>query len=411
MPSSSINSHSETSLHERRLKERDRRHSLLEKRTSSSSVDVDVIPQSFHSHILGDYLDNKRLHPTTKLRDVVADCKAYGRFITHEGSQYPHLFKRFKQDEMGFDAYYRSWRHACCRDQILRKEWASISSFLNPMEVSALRSASPSFAMARMVKFFQVKESLHQAMIASQQHQEKSSDTGGYYSEEDIFDDARLGADVIAVFKDRFRQVEGDGGGGGGFDAIDNITRFHLVFLEAAARSERERLLREELGCHGLDLRRDSQFCKNYIDGDTDASLQEVVATMKISSFLFDHGGHRCFSANRELMKARMKQMMECRLFPCWYQACEAALALPLLDWDSYGYDGGDEEGDEYEDYDSDEVYDSDDGWEGEKGGHSPRYAFLYRRHFFNYSTDFEGDDEEDDDDDFSYSMSDDEWE
>jgi len=99
-------------------------------------------------------------------------------------------------------------------------------------------------------------------------------------------------------------------------EGIDFVARFTSISRGRAACPERERLLREELWRHGLRLRGDSQFCKNYIEGDTSASLQEVVATMKMTSKLFGHG-HRCFSANHEVLKARMRKFMQERKYSC----------------------------------------------------------------------------------------------
>ena len=48
-----------------------------------------------------------------------------------------------------------------------------------------------------------------------------------------------------------------------------------------------------------LTLREDSRFSAEYIRGDTDASVEQVVAIMKLTALLFQQGGHRCWSQNR----------------------------------------------------------------------------------------------------------------
>jgi len=152
------------SLLARRKSERDRRESVLKKR-SASCLDFEAIPSSLRCHIFGDYLDDARLRPNAKLKDVVANVQAYERFISHEGSQLPHLFKRFKEDEEGFDAYYQSLqRLSVYSEQALGTEWARMSSFLSPWEVKALRRASPTFAITRMVKYCWVKQCLDHAI-------------------------------------------------------------------------------------------------------------------------------------------------------------------------------------------------------------------------------------------------------
>jgi len=253
--------------------------------------------------VFGDYLDNARLRPNAKLKDVLANMQAYERFIGHEGSEHPQLFKRFKEDKEGFDAHYQPLLRVCIyRDKTFCAEWEKISLFLSPWDMRALRRASQAFAIARMVKFYQVEKCLDQAIIIA-------SHIG---SEDQILMDAWLRTRIRAAFRDRF--IEG----------VDFVARFKATLL---GRSERERLLRAELLRHGLELRSESNTCKRYIEGDTDASLQEVVATVKLITALFTHGGSRCFSKNFTRLRARMARHMKEMRYSCWYQACDAALA------------------------------------------------------------------------------------
>lgn len=85
---------------------------------------------------------------------------------------------------------------------------------------------------------------------------------------------------------------------------------------------DRRAQLAQELAAHGLTLRPDSKFCRQYIRGETSASLQEVVATMKLTSFLFSFG-HRTWSRWHNTLETAMKIRMQTGQFECWYAACE----------------------------------------------------------------------------------------
>lgn len=100
-----------------------------------------------------------------------------------------------------------------------------------------------------------------------------------------------------------------------------------------------------ELADHGLDLRPDSKFCRQFIRGETNASLQEVVATMKLTSYLFSFG-HRTWSRWHSVLENSMRIRMQTGQFTCWYEACEDTIqtnAASVLNDDS--------------DYDSDSDY------------------------------------------------------
>lgn len=84
----------------------------------------------------------------------------------------------------------------------------------------------------------------------------------------------------------------------------------------------RKEQLKAELAAHGLALRSDSQFCNQYIRGETTASLQEVVATMKLTSFLFGFG-HRTWSRWHRVLEFSMRIKMQTEQFLNWYAACE----------------------------------------------------------------------------------------
>lgn len=85
--------------------------------------------------------------------------------------------------------------------------------------------------------------------------------------------------------------------------------------------------LKVELEAHGLNLRRDSRFCQDYITGETNASLQEVVATMKITSFLFARG-YLTWSKWHSEFEREMRRMMTTGQCGNWYDACNRTIEL-----------------------------------------------------------------------------------
>lgn len=95
--------------------------------------------------------------------------------------------------------------------------------------------------------------------------------------------------------------------------------RVQARMQQAPGRKEQ---LKAELAAHGLALRSDSQFCTQYIRGETAASLQEVVATMKLTSFLFGYG-HRTWSRWHVTLENAMRIKMYTEQFSNWYAACE----------------------------------------------------------------------------------------
>lgn len=84
----------------------------------------------------------------------------------------------------------------------------------------------------------------------------------------------------------------------------------------------------KELNSQGLNLRNDSLFCQQFIDGKTKAPIQEVVATMKLTNYLFNMGGPRYWSHNHFTLECEMHRKMISGEYTDWYTACEAVKAL-----------------------------------------------------------------------------------
>ena len=304
---------------QRRDEEKTRRYLLLKKRFSSV-CDIDSIPTSVHKDVLGDYLSNKKLRPDIGLRAVLNNVNLYSRFLQHKGAEHPRLFKTFCNTGDQFDAYYESVQSLYDkRDRAFTEEWMRISSFLFIWYVNKIRNVSPVFATARAARFATVKKAFD---AANTKH--------GNYSEDYIFSkDQDLRIRIVNVFKKRFHFTENIG------------DEFSRILVRASERPTRRALLKRELQSHNMTLRGDSKFCQQFINGDVTNSVQEVVATMKISAFLFRTGGHRCFSENHELLKARMQGYISAGTHSCWYLACDAALGSELTSWE---YDSSDEE-------------------------------------------------------------------
>lgn len=86
----------------------------------------------------------------------------------------------------------------------------------------------------------------------------------------------------------------------------------------------------EELRTHGLTLnndrsqglafRSDSRFCSEFISGETNASVEEVVATMKMTHHLLNYS-HRVLSRFYDSFKAGMWRMVRTGEATGWYDA------------------------------------------------------------------------------------------
>ncbi len=101
-----------------------------------------------------------------------------------------------------------------------------------------------------------------------------------------------------------------------------------------------------ELQEHGLELRNDSSFCKAFMQGTTEACVQEVVATMKLSSHLF-RWGHRCWSNNASALESVMRKRYYSGECNDWYSAFESVKSMV-----DHSYDGDDSDNDYYSDDD-----------------------------------------------------------
>ena len=91
----------------------------------------------------------------------------------------------------------------------------------------------------------------------------------------------------------------------GGLDLNETLANLESIVTDGPA--ERRTHLHDALRQHNLALRPDSIFCATFINGTTDASLLEVVTTMRITSYLFTLG-HAYWSQNAKSLENHMRQ-------------------------------------------------------------------------------------------------------
>ena len=94
-----------------------------------------------------------------------------------------------------------------------------------------------------------------------------------------------------------------------------------------------------ELREHGLTLRSDSTFCQQFVQGTTNACVQQVVATMALSSYLFTFG-HHCWSNNHLTLESIMEKRYDSGECDNWYDAFESV--KPLVNHSYYDDDDDD---------------------------------------------------------------------
>jgi hypothetical protein len=119
----------------------------------------------------------------------------------------------------------------------------------------------------------------------------------------------------------------------GDLDSKDDVSPAVDNYVKDLRRAD----LVDELRGHGLKLRNDSNFCSEFIKGTTTASVQEVGATMSLTSFLFQ-SGHRCWSENHSRLERIMRERYRSGECSDWYAAYKSV--KPLVEYpDEYDSD------------------------------------------------------------------------
>ena len=118
---------------------------------------------------------------------------------------------------------------------------------------------------------------------------------------------------------------------------VSNGARKHLKTLIDLAQSckSRQNELVAALGHRGLYLRNDSKFCQQFINGTTRASIDEVVATMGLSSYLFSEGGPRMWSMSHDICEDAMRHSIRTGRFQNWWEASLDARKHARYDYSS----------------------------------------------------------------------------
>ena len=271
----------------------------IRKESLYKRVCVPDIPVGLHEAVFGDFLTTERVRPVKGIMKVVADIRSYMAFQQHDGSQFHILFERFRQDPSGFDAFVRDLGpFQEKRDKALTQEWSRIATFLRPWDVSSLRKASPAFAMARHEVYVSWKKRMvrHIGM--------------------DDFRDPRAHRRLVDYFRRRFSSDT---------SCTETFVR-NICRALALTTRQRRQLLEMELKNHGLTLDDHCQIYTDYIRGDTDASRQEIVATMKLAEFLFRRTGHRCWLCSHYRLQGRMRLLERTGEVKTWYQGADLVM-------------------------------------------------------------------------------------
>jgi hypothetical protein len=89
---------------------------------------------------------------------------------------------------------------------------------------------------------------------------------------------------------------------------VDNTVE-KIVSNMKLTDAERQILLENEMQKWGLDIRKDSSFCKDFISGNTLAEVDEVAATMALTAWLFSFS-HFAWSKFRFSFEDKMKELV-----------------------------------------------------------------------------------------------------
>lgn len=307
---------------------RERRRTALEQRIRSlrsrlrDPFDSKSIPEAYRKKVLGDFFEANRLKPQQSLKTTVLNIRSYKGYAKQSGPKQLFLYEIYCQDPTLYQVRLTSITEVGGkRDRVFEQEWNRISAFLGQRDSRQLAKVSPVFAMARNSRFRATKKVFDAAI---KQHSD--------WLEDDIFHSSMNSCrrHIQRLFKQRFER-----------DIPPQA--FHKIFEEPI----RKNLLETELEKRGLRLRSDSRFCAQFIEGTTTASVEEVVATMCITTFLFNTGGPGCWSENRYKLESHMREGMKQGRYTSWYQACDASMQLPLNSWQIYHhYDGWDDDWD-----------------------------------------------------------------
>ena len=87
-------------------------------------------------------------------------------------------------------------------------------------------------------------------------------------------------------------------------------TRTLIENIQKQSSKARRTLLKEALEAEGLRLRSDSGFCSSFIDGKSLATCEEVVATMRLTKWLFDEFNHTTWSEWHEQLEDAMNNFV-----------------------------------------------------------------------------------------------------
>lgn len=123
-------------------------------------------------------------------------------------------------------------------------------------------------------------------------------------------------------------------------DALETRRRESSKDPEYRARRRAEVI--QELRTHGLTLRPEFRFCDEYITGETSASVEQVVATMKLTQHLLEYSDS-IWSSWHNTLEVGTRRMMWTGEVMGWYDACKRVIQESRTQIIEYGYDSDNE--------------------------------------------------------------------
>mmetsp|Transcript_9673 Transcript_9673/g.11925 ORF Transcript_9673/g.11925 Transcript_9673/m.11925 type:complete len:402 (-) Transcript_9673:367-1572(-) len=124
--------------------------------------------------------------------------------------------------------------------------------------------------------------------------------------------------------------------GRGGLTREETLSNLYKLVTQSS--EQRRNDLRNALRSRGCSLRSDSSFCNSYISGTTIASLDEVVATMRITKHLFGIS-HIAWSNHASEMESEMRERAEEFSQRGWHSAADYVIRNVNIDADDYSYE------------------------------------------------------------------------
>lgn len=295
----------------------EKRMLALQQRKDRLQLDPVLIPAVLHAHVFGDYLDANRQRPKTLKRSVT---QAYMK--AEKAVLQIHALKRLRPlktwgdlaTEWSFENQGRNLQSVLETTdlfiEVLQLHHRDISSFLERTGRRAFVSAFPTVAKLRSLARLEVHDKVLNALHSA-----------GFGDQTILTLPQRRGAEYTIMKGIRACNYSVEAG-------VSALIEFlHQKSMEPVRREE----LSDELNKWGLALRSDSKLCQNFITGACDRGVQEVVALMFGTAYLFNMGGHILWSRNHHEMDERIQRTFHTQNIT-WRQATDQVINS-LAEW------------------------------------------------------------------------------